>query len=282
MAGRGWNALPLCAGSLLGGALLLEVLLLRQRAGREHDADGRKGALPFFTLASLLYLLGNALENARRFVTASPSTRGVMLAGAGQGWDYCYSCQSHVPPRCSHCFSCHVCVLRRDHHCTLLGQCVGHQNARYFLCLLLHGSAALLYGFLLNLDVVLSLLQEGTALQAVLMLVMPWLMLLMGQVSIATFFFAFVSDACLVGFLFCTGFFLFHCLLAVRGQTTKEWFEGNRQYDLGWRDNLRAVLGEQWHLVWLVPFVDSPLPGDGITFRTKRPGSEPASKSRGL
>lgn len=88
MAGRGWmNALPLYAGSLLGGALLLEVLLLRQRASREHDAGGRTGAFPFFTLASLLYLLGNALENARRFLTASPSTRGVMLAGAGQGWE---------------------------------------------------------------------------------------------------------------------------------------------------------------------------------------------------
>ncbi|XP_066466334.1 probable palmitoyltransferase ZDHHC24 [Tiliqua scincoides] len=287
MASGGWgrNALPLCAGAALGGALVLEVLavLLRGRpAGHDHEGGSRQGAFPFWSLAALFYLLGNALENARRFVVASPSTRGVMLAGAGQGWDYCYSCQSHVPPRCSHCFSCNVCVLRRDHHCTLLGQCVGHRNYRYFLCLLLHSSAALLYGCLLNADVVVTLLHEGTTVQTILMLVMPWLMLLMGQVSIPTFIYAFVSDVCLVGFLFSTGFFLFHCLLALRGQTTKEWFEGNRQYDLGWRDNLQEVLGNQWHLVWLVPFIASPLPGDGITFRTKHPISESVPKSRSL
>ncbi|XP_028566019.2 putative palmitoyltransferase ZDHHC24 [Podarcis muralis] len=289
MAGSGWErrVLPVCVGAALVGALALEVvavLLLRQRGGgRESGSEApRTEAFPFVSLASLLFLLGNVLENARRFVTASPSTRGVMLAGAGQGWDYCYSCQSHVPPRCSHCFSCNVCILRRDHHCTLLGQCLGYQNYRYFLCLLLHGSVALLYGCVINADVVLSLLQEGTSVQAMLLLLLPWLMLLMGQVNITIFIFAFVTDVCIVGFLFCTGFLLFHSLLALRGQTTNEWFEGDRQYDLGWKDNLREVLGDQGHLVWFMPFIASPLPGDGITFRTKCPRSEPLPKSRDL
>ncbi|CAI5798064.1 probable palmitoyltransferase ZDHHC24 [Podarcis lilfordi] len=289
MAGRGWErrVLPVCVGAALVGALALEVvtvLLLRQRGGggeRGSEAP-RTEAFPFVSLASLLFLLGNVLENARRFVTASPSTRGVMLAGAGQGWDYCYSCQSHVPPRCSHCFSCNVCILRRDHHCTLLGQCLGYQNYRYFLCLLLHGSVALLYGCVINADVVLSLLPEGTSVQAMLLLLLPWLMLLMGQVNITIFIFAFVTDVCIVGFLFCTGFLLFHSLLALRGQTTNEWFEGDRQYHLGWKDNLREVLGDQGHLVWFMPFIASPLPGDGITFRTKCPRSEPLPKSRDL
>nr|XP_028566019.1 probable palmitoyltransferase ZDHHC24 [Podarcis muralis]XP_028566020.1 probable palmitoyltransferase ZDHHC24 [Podarcis muralis]XP_028566109.1 probable palmitoyltransferase ZDHHC24 [Podarcis muralis]XP_028566110.1 probable palmitoyltransferase ZDHHC24 [Podarcis muralis] len=289
MAGSGWErrVLPVCVGAALVGALALEVvavLLLRQRGGGgERGSEAPKTeAFPFVSLASLLFLLGNVLENARRFVTASPSTRGVMLAGAGQGWDYCYSCQSHVPPRCSHCFSCNVCILRRDHHCTLLGQCLGYQNYRYFLCLLLHGSVALLYGCVINADVVLSLLQEGTSVQAMLLLLLPWLMLLMGQVNITIFIFAFVTDVCIVGFLFCTGFLLFHSLLALRGQTTNEWFEGDRQYDLGWKDNLREVLGNQGHLVWFMPFIASPLPGDGITFRTKCPQSEPLPKSRDL
>ncbi|XP_054840796.1 probable palmitoyltransferase ZDHHC24 [Eublepharis macularius] len=285
MAGNGWgrNAVPLCAGVALGGALALEVfvVLVRLRRGDGNGHEHEKAQpFPFLSLASLLFLLGNALENARRFVTASPSTRGVMLAGAGQGWDYCYSCQTHVPPRCTHCFSCNVCVLRRDHHCTLLGQCLGYQNYRYFLCLLLHGAAALLFGCLLNASVVMSLQQEGSPVQTVLLLVMPWLMLLIGQVSVTTFIYAFVTDVCMVGFLFCTGFLLFHSLLTLRGQTTKEWFEGNRQYDLGWQSNLQDVLGEQWYLVWLSPFITSPLPGDGITFQTRKPRSEPLPKSR--
>ncbi|XP_053133630.1 probable palmitoyltransferase ZDHHC24 isoform X1 [Hemicordylus capensis] len=284
------RALPMCAGAALGGALVLEVLtvlFLRRRdyggEGHEREGGGRvAGSFPFLQLASLLFLLGNALESARRFITASPSTRGIMLAGEGQGWDYCYSCQSHVPPRCGHCYSCNVCVLRRDHHCTLLGQCLGHRNYRYFLCLLLYGSAALLYGCLLNVGVVVSLLQEASRAQMILLLIVPWLMLLTGQVGITPFIYAFVTDVCLVGFLFCMGFLLFHSLLALRGQTTKEWFEESRQYDLGWQGNLREVLGERWPLAWLLPFVASPLPGDGISFRTKGPAPEPLPKARGL
>ncbi|XP_053133631.1 probable palmitoyltransferase ZDHHC24 isoform X2 [Hemicordylus capensis] len=202
--------------------------------------------------------------------------------GARSSWSYCYSCQSHVPPRCGHCYSCNVCVLRRDHHCTLLGQCLGHRNYRYFLCLLLYGSAALLYGCLLNVGVVVSLLQEASRAQMILLLIVPWLMLLTGQVGITPFIYAFVTDVCLVGFLFCMGFLLFHSLLALRGQTTKEWFEESRQYDLGWQGNLREVLGERWPLAWLLPFVASPLPGDGISFRTKGPAPEPLPKARGL
>ncbi|XP_063172961.1 probable palmitoyltransferase ZDHHC24 [Candoia aspera] len=278
MAGRGWDrrVLPVCAGAALAAAIVAEVLvvLLRLRPRGEQ--------FPGWPLAVLLLLLGSALESARRFITASPSTRGVMLAGAGQGWDYCYSCQSHVPPRCSHCFTCNVCVLRRDHHCTLLGQCLGYRNYRYFICLLFYGSVALLYGSLLNASMVLTLLEEGGLAHTILLLLLPWLMLLMGQVDVAAFVYAFVTDVCVVGFLFCASFLVFHSLLALRGQTTKEWFEGNRQYDLGWRNNLRQVMGDRWLLAFLTPFTASPLPGGEITFQTRSPKMELLSRPHSL
>ncbi|XP_025029462.1 probable palmitoyltransferase ZDHHC24 [Python bivittatus] len=162
----------------------------------------------------------------------------------------------------------------------LLGQCLGYQNYRYFICLLLYGSVVLLYGSLLNANVVLTLLEESGLAHTILLLVLPWLMLLIGQVNIAAFVHAFVTDVCIVGFLFCTSFLLFHGLLALRGQTTKEWFEGNRQYDLGWRNNLRQVMGDRWILAFLTPFIASPLPGDGITFQTRSPKMELPSRPR--
>uniref|UniRef100_A0A8D0HTZ1 Palmitoyltransferase ZDHHC24 n=1 Tax=Sphenodon punctatus TaxID=8508 RepID=A0A8D0HTZ1_SPHPU len=98
--------------------------------------------------------------------------------------------------------------------------------------------------------------------------------MLQGQVSAVTFAYAFMADVCVVGFLFCSGFLLFHSLLTLRGQTTKEWFGESHQYDLGWHCNLREALGERWHLVWLSPLIASPLPGDGVTFQSKAPQAE--------
>ncbi|XP_074861972.1 putative palmitoyltransferase ZDHHC24 [Carettochelys insculpta] len=279
-SGWGGRCLPLCVTLALVAAVTGEVLWLLLRAGGSRpDPDPDPPGLALH-LPALLFLLANVLGNMGLFVTTSPSIGGVMLAGAavGKGWAYCYTCQSHVPPRCHHCYACNVCMLRRDHHCVLLGQCVGYRNYRYFLCLLLHGWAALLYASLLNGDIFMDLLREGVTLSSIFLLFMPWLMLLTGQVSTSTFICVFMADICVVGFLFCSGFLFFHVLLSLRGQTVREWFEENRSYDLGWHRNLQEALGDRWHLVWLCPLLASPLPGDGVTFESRAPCSEPSAK----
>ncbi|XP_025070720.1 probable palmitoyltransferase ZDHHC24 [Alligator sinensis] len=136
-----------------------------------------------------------------------------------------------VPPRGRHCPSCRACVLGRDHHCALLGQCVGHRNRRYFLGLLLHGAAALLYCSLLHADLLLGALRQGPPLRAAALLLAPWLLLLSGQSSLSSCAQAVAADACVVGFLLCAGFLLFHVLLLLRGQTTGEWFARTRSHD---------------------------------------------------
>ncbi|XP_065264041.1 probable palmitoyltransferase ZDHHC24 [Emys orbicularis] len=267
--------LPLCVTVALMGAVCIEVLYLLLWAAEPTQ-------LPLaLHLPLLLFLLANVLGNMGLFVTTSPSIKGVMLSesAVGQGWEYCYTCQSHVPPRCHHCYTCNVCMLRRDHHCVLLGQCVGYHNYRYFLCLLLHGWVALLYASLLNADIFMGLLHEGVTLHSIVLLLMPWLMLLTGQVSTSTFIYAFMADTCVVSFLFCSGFLFLHVLLSLRGQTTREWFGKSRCYDLGWRRNLQEALGDRWHLVWLCPFLASPLPGNGVAFESRAPCTEPSTKA---
>uniref|UniRef100_A0A8C5UNY6 Palmitoyltransferase n=1 Tax=Microcebus murinus TaxID=30608 RepID=A0A8C5UNY6_MICMU len=131
-------------------------------------------------LALAAFQLLNLLGNVGLFLRSDPSIRGVMLAGRGlgQGWAYCYQCQSQVPPRSGHCSACRVCVLRRDHHCRLLGRCVGFGNYRPFLCLLLHAAGVLLHVSVLLGPALSALLRAHTPLHTAALLLLPWLMLL--------------------------------------------------------------------------------------------------------
>ncbi|KAM4845776.1 putative palmitoyltransferase ZDHHC24 isoform 1-T1 [Thomomys bottae] len=152
-------------------------------------------------LALAAFQLVNLLGNVGLFLRSDPSIRGVMLAGRGlgQGWAYCYQCQSQVPPRSGHCSACRVCILRRDHHCRLLGRCVGFRNYRPFLCLLFHAGGVLLHVSVLLGPALSALLQAHSAFHTAALLLLPWLMLLTGRVTLAQFALAFVVDTCVAG-----------------------------------------------------------------------------------
>jgi len=40
-------------------------------------------------------------------------------------------------------------------------------------------------------------------------------------------------------------------------------------YDLGVVENIKETFGNNWKIGWIFPLIPSPLPGDGITFKTK-------------
>ncbi|XP_069596666.1 probable palmitoyltransferase ZDHHC24 [Ranitomeya imitator] len=267
------QVLPVIITCVLVSSVTLEVfyLILATPGGAQ---------LPLLGAAS--YLLFNVVGNMVKFVQSNSTIKGVFLerGSLGQGWLYCYGCQTHIPPRCHHCYNCNVCVLRRDHHCTLLGTCVGYSNYRYFFCALLNGLLALLLATVLNAEIFMNLLHQGFSFHSLFLLLLPWMMFITGHVSGSAFVFAFIADTCVVGFLFCLAFFVLHCFILYRGSTTKEWFSGNdRDYDQGWKKNARKFLGERWYLVWLSPWLQSRLPGDGIHFEPRDPSSTGSSKN---
>lgn len=86
------------------------------------------------------------------------------------------------------------------------------------------------------------------------------LMMLVYDVSV-TQFYLLMYLINMIGMFF-TGFLLFyHGRVIVSGRVTHE---ATQQFDLGRWKNVRMVLGRRWYLTWLAPFVDSPLPHDGI------------------
>ncbi|XP_010896625.1 probable palmitoyltransferase ZDHHC24 [Esox lucius] len=278
-AGQVWNRvektchhLPIVLNTVLVFSITAEVsYLVLDEAPLQLDQKKTQWSTVWKTvhLLAQYFMLGNITWNASLFLKTNPSIRGVFLGSEAmaQGWRYCYTCETYTPPRCSHCYDCKVCVLRRDHHCVFFGQCVGHRNYRYFISCLLFMWSGLLYAVVMNAEVFIIILKEGVTLHSILLLLMPWIMLVSGQVTARAFAFAFIADTCVLGFLLVAAFLFFHLFLLLRGQTTREWYSIRRPYNLGVLGNLRHGLGARWYVCWLCPLIPSPLPGDGIHFQ---------------
>ncbi|KAF3388525.1 Palmitoyltransferase swf1 [Penicillium rolfsii] len=72
----------------------------------------------------------------------------------------CSTCKLLKPARSKHCSICKACVSRHDHHCVWLMNCVGANNYKYFLSLLLAVSILLIYGTLLGYSLLSQTMQE--------------------------------------------------------------------------------------------------------------------------
>ncbi|KAI4497686.1 hypothetical protein M0802_007226 [Mischocyttarus mexicanus] len=79
----------------------------------------------------------------------------------------------------------------------------------------------------------------------------------------------FTGCCVVVGMLFTGILCIYHFQLVLNGCVADESNKNRRTYDLGWRQNIKEVLGERWYLTWLVPYIKSQLPHNGITWDTK-------------
>ncbi|CAH8629025.1 Zinc finger, DHHC-type containing 24 [Schistosoma haematobium] len=94
----------------------------------------------YLAYSILLFIYACFCSSVTLCIYKDPSIRSLLLSSKSKpDWTYCLTCQTLRPPRAHHCFDCAVCVLRRDHHCTIIGQCIGHANWRYFCNTLLYG-----------------------------------------------------------------------------------------------------------------------------------------------
>uniref|UniRef100_A0A4W5Q4B8 Palmitoyltransferase n=1 Tax=Hucho hucho TaxID=62062 RepID=A0A4W5Q4B8_9TELE len=154
---KGWLDYSLLRGGT--GGIWTSLYLILVKAPLQLDQNKTQWSAVWKTLHLLAqyFMLGNITWNASLFVKTSPSIKGLFLGleGIAQGWRYCYTCETHTPPQCSHCYDSKECVLRRDHHCVLLGQCVGFRNYCYFL----------------------SCVCCSVTLHSILLQLMPWIML---------------------------------------------------------------------------------------------------------
>ena len=62
---------------------------------------------------------------------------------------HCKKCDHERPPRSHHCSVCKACVLEFDHHCPWVNNCIGFNNYREFILLLVYIIMGCTYGCLL-------------------------------------------------------------------------------------------------------------------------------------
>lgn len=98
---------------------------------------------------------------------------------------------------------------------------------------------------------------------------MPLTILFFGIDTSFTQLYFFYYSITIIGCCF-SGVLLFQqSYLAFSNQTAHERNKGTSDYDCGVMDNIRDSLGLRWHVVWICPFLKSPLPHEGITWITK-------------
>lgn len=213
-----------------------------------------------------LFIAFNIYANLIKLLRVGSSVRDVKTPDVlPPGWRYCPVCESNAPPRSHHCSVCKECILKHDHHCIFTGRCIGFYNQRYFIVALLYMTIGLLYSLSYKSPFLLETL-GGMSTLALLQMVAPHFGLLLGTFDVVLFLTTIVNLVEVVVLCLCIYLLVTEIRCVAANQTTYEMSHGIRTYGMGLRKNLRESLGSAWYLVWLSPWIDSPVDGDGLHF----------------
>ncbi|XP_018335954.1 probable palmitoyltransferase ZDHHC24 [Agrilus planipennis] len=222
------------------------------------------GLLYIIHIGLSLFLLFNIISNFFAIVFTDTSIRGRMISTKlDPEWRFCYSCESVAPPRSWHCSACDTCILKRDHHCMFTSCCIGHFNHRYFFMFIFYIFISLAYCLVYNTLYFWNLV-EFRSWMTIVKLLFPLATLFIDnsltQLSLFLYLLLTLST------ILCGVLLYYHGDLMLKGKVNHERKSKDSKYNQGRKRNVTTVLGERWHLVWISPFIESKLPGDGINW----------------
>ncbi|XP_015175722.1 PREDICTED: probable palmitoyltransferase ZDHHC24 [Polistes dominula] len=216
----------------------------------------------------MLNIVGNFTYTVLCDTSINRTIVPVSTANSKDGWRLCTTCEILAPPRSWHCSTCKTCILKRDHHCIFTGCCVGYFNHRYFIMFLLYLFIATVYAFCYNNFFIWSRIHFEFPM-SIIKIIFPLAIFVFGFDGSIEQFYLLLYIVSVIGMLFTGILCIYHFQLVFNGCVADESNKNKRTYDLGWRQNIKEVLGERWYLTWLVPYIKSQLPHDGITWDTK-------------
>lgn len=220
-----------------------------------------------FCLGSFIMI--NIVGNFTYAVLCDTSIRQIIIptskANLKDGWRFCSVCESYAPPRSWHCSTCDTCILKRDHHCIFTACCIGHFNQRYFLMFVFYLFFATVYAFIYNNYFIWSKIDFEFPM-SILKIVFPVAIFIFGFDDSINQFYLMLYIVTVMGMLFTAVLCVYHFNLVFTGCTANEKNKKIFTYSLGWKRNFEEVFGDRWYLVWLMPYISSKLPQDGVTW----------------
>lgn len=217
-----------------------------------------------YSIAAVFYV--GALSNLYKVIaTRTDCTMAVLGRYESHDWPYCEKCCTYKPPRSHHCKLCDVCISQRDHHCWFSGCCIGHSNHRYYLSLVGYVFAAALYANVFHRQFAMDKLGHLGYLLPVGMIA-PHVVAIFGYLSLYEFLISVLTSIALGCIVMFTWLVKLQVVQLFSGQTRHERKTKIFEYDNGLRQNLINLAGERWYVAWIWPWIDSPLPGNGMVF----------------
>nr|XP_016926749.1 putative ZDHHC-type palmitoyltransferase 2 [Drosophila suzukii] len=227
-------------------------------------------AVHFVVSTWLTYnILGNlrACTNTSNTVDTLPPEMLKPVEGEESLWHFCDLCQRTVPPRSWHCKTCSTCILKRDHHCNFVGNCVGHNNQRYFMWFSFYAMIGSVLAFCDNL---LYAHKHGIeffdifTMHLVLFVefMHPGTHDLLGHFIIIS-----ILTMNLFAIIFPGALFLSQ-IVVIRNNSVMH-STSDRTYNLGLWENFSQVLGRRGFWTCLSPSIKSPLTHNGIQWKSK-------------
>ncbi|XP_057374794.1 probable palmitoyltransferase ZDHHC24 [Daphnia carinata] len=237
--------------------------------------DGKKEFDKFwfyFHSACGTYVMFNVVGNLIGVILVDTSAKHLIvdtkMASSSAGWHFCSFCETLSPPRSWHCSQCNTCILKREHHCGFTGCCIGYNNFRFFYLFLAYLFRATIYATYFNHYFIWSQVIEFEW-SHIIRIAMPLTILFFGIDTSMTQLYFFYYSITMIGCCF-SGVLLYQqSNLAFFNQTSWERDKGTNDHDCGVMHNIRDALGRRWHLIWLCPFLQSPLPHKGIKWMTR-------------
>lgn len=117
----------------------------------------------------------------------------------------------------------------------------------------------------MNFDIIIDILSISGPL-GIFKIVFPFFVWVIGYIGFTDMLVSAMVLFCVAIMCMMSALLFYHVRNMFCGQITTERTHHIFKYNLGWKENVKAVFGKRWRYVWISPWIPSELPGDGLEF----------------